>query len=203
MENKIHYYDGIIYDKFIAPNQDKLFRIIKSLIPKGSSVLDVGTGTGRFLFQNKEHLNFGVGIDLSSRNINLAKKKLKEIGATNLEFIHGSVLDIENLTDKRFDFAVITFVLHEMPPRTRIDALKKMRNVAGKIIIGDYIVPLPSGFNGLSVKIIEFLAGPDHFKNFRNYVRNGGIKKLAEETELKITKEIPDKLPHAIVAILE
>jgi SAM-dependent methyltransferase len=202
MQNKIHYYDGIFYDKFIAPNQDKLFRIIKSLIPKDSSLLDVGTGTGRFLFQYGKHLSFGVGIDLSSRNIKLAKKKLTESDLSNIEFIHGSILNIENLTDKRFDYAMTTFVLHEMPPQMRIDALRKMHEVAENIIIGDYIVPLPQGLDGLSVKVIEFLAGPDHFKNFRNYVINGGIEGLAAQSGIKILKKISDKMPHAEIAVL-
>ena len=50
-ENKNHWYDGLFYDKIIAPNQDRAFQIVKSLINKNSSVLDVGCGTGRLAFQ--------------------------------------------------------------------------------------------------------------------------------------------------------
>ncbi len=202
-EDKIHYYDGIIYDKFIAPNQDAMFEIFKILIPKNSSVLDVGTGTGRLPFQLAEHCEHVTGLDLSSRNIKLAEKKRRELGIDNIEFIHGSVLEIEKLTDKKFDFAVTSFVLHEMPPQMRTDALKKMREAAKQIIIGDYLVPVPKGFTGWSVKIIEFLAGIDHFKNFRHFVKHGGIEGLAKQAELKIVKRISDKLPHAEIAVLE
>ncbi len=203
MENKNHYYDGLIYDKFIAPNQDAMFRIFKILIEKNSSVLDVGTGTGRLPFQLAEHCNYVAGIDLSLRNINFAEKKRRELKIENVEFIHGSILNIENYTDKHFDYAVTSYVLHEMPPQMRIDALKKMRSVADKIIIGDYLVPVPKGYAGWSVKIVEFLAGPDHFKNFRHYVKNGGIKGLAEQSGLKIIKSISNKLPYSEIAVLE
>jgi SAM-dependent methyltransferase len=203
MENKNHYYDGIIYDKFIAPNQDKLFRIIKTLVPKGSILLDVGTGTGRLPFQFAEHCKYIVGLDLSARNINLAEKKKKQLGVENVDFVHGSVLNLENLTNTRFDYAVTTFVLHEMPPQMRIDALKSMRKVADKIIVGDYIVPLPGGLNGWSVKIVEFLAGRDHFNNFRDFVKRGGIEGLAKQAGMEIVKKISNKLPHAEISVLK
>jgi len=203
MENKIHYYDGIFYDKFIAPNQDALFRIIKTMIPEGSTILDVGTGTGRLPFQFAERSEFILGLDLSSWNISVAEKKRKKAGIENIQFVHGSILNINELTDKHFDFAVTTFVLHEMPHQLRIDALKKMREVADKIIIGDYKVPVPKGFAGLSVNVVEFLAGPDHFKNFRDYVKRGGVYALAKDAGLKIVKENSNRLPHASVFVLE
>lgn len=34
IENKNHWYDGLFYDKFIAPNQDKSYRIIKKIISR-------------------------------------------------------------------------------------------------------------------------------------------------------------------------
>ncbi len=201
MENKNHYYDGIIYDKFIAPNQDLMFRIFKSLIPENSSVLDVGTGTGRFPFQIANHCKYVVGLDLSRRNINLANKKKEKAGIENIEFIHGSITEIEKLTDKKFDFAVISYVLHEMPPEMRIEALRKMKSVSEKIIIGDYRVPLPTGSTGITVKVIEFLAGWDHFSNFRHFIKHGGIEGLAKQVNLNIEKTIK-KVPTADVVVL-
>ena len=49
-KNKYHWYDGWFYDKVIAPNQDKLFGQITSLIEPESSVIDIGCGTGRLAF---------------------------------------------------------------------------------------------------------------------------------------------------------
>jgi predicted RNA methylase len=45
-ENKKHWYDGWFYDVIIAPNQDNLFGQIKNLIAEGSSIIDIGCGTG-------------------------------------------------------------------------------------------------------------------------------------------------------------
>jgi len=41
-ENLKHRYDGRFYDKFIAPNQDEAFRIVRELIPAGSTVPNAG-----------------------------------------------------------------------------------------------------------------------------------------------------------------
>ncbi len=203
MEDKKHWYDGFFYDRIVAPHQDLIFRMFKALIPKDSSLLDVGCGTGRLEFQLASHCSEAVGLDLSSLNIKYANNHLKEFGFENVSFIHGSVLRLEELTDKHFDFALTSYVLHEMPPEMRIAALKKMKEFADKIIIGDYRVPQTKGFWKYGVTLVEFSAGPDHFKNFRHFIRTGGVENLAKEAKLTITKRINDKLPYAEIAILE
>ncbi|HKJ80929.1 MAG TPA: class I SAM-dependent methyltransferase, partial [Ignavibacteriaceae bacterium] len=74
--NNDHWYDGWFYDKFIAPNQDRLFGEIKNLIDAESKILDVGCGTGRFSFFIKDNCNSILGIDLSKRNISRANLTL-------------------------------------------------------------------------------------------------------------------------------
>jgi len=39
-------------------------------------------------------------------------------------------------------------------------------------------------------EIIEFIAGAQHYKNYKSFVANGGIKYLANKAELKIINEI-------------
>ena len=72
--NKKHWYDGIFYDKVIAPNQDKAFRVAKDMMNKQSSVIDVGCGTGRLSFQLADKCKKVDGIDLSEKNIGVAKR---------------------------------------------------------------------------------------------------------------------------------
>lgn len=71
-ENKNHWYDGLFYDRLIAPNQDRLFSQIKNLIKPNSKIIDVGCGTGRFSFSIHEKCESVLGIDLSKRNIDRA-----------------------------------------------------------------------------------------------------------------------------------
>ena len=66
---KDHRYDGLFCDRFIAPNQDPLYRSITGLIDRESRVLDVGRGTGRLAWRLSEQCRLIHGIDPSPRNM--------------------------------------------------------------------------------------------------------------------------------------
>lgn len=78
---------------------EELQRLIKFLVPKGCSVLEIGSSTGELL--NKLEPSIGVGIDLSSRMVELAIKKYP-----HLKFL---VHDAEDMQLKeKFDYIVIS-----------------------------------------------------------------------------------------------
>lgn len=202
MKDKKHWYDGVIYDKFIAPNQDRLFKRIKNIVKPDSSVLDFGCGTGRLSFQLADKCRKVVGLDLSITNISVAEVNLKMNPANNVSFIHGDINKIVDISAEKFDYAVLTYVIHEVPEKERIKILNGLRSVAGKIIIGDYLVPAPKGLMNQFNYLVEFFAGNDHFTNYKNYVKNGGIKFLIEESTLnkfETISEIP-KTAELVVA---
>lgn len=192
MKDKKHWYDGVIYDKFIAPNQDKLFKQIKSIVKPDSSVLDFGCGTGRLSFQLADKCGKVVGLDLSITNINVAEANLKLNPINNVSFIHGDISRIVNNSEEKFDYAVLTYVIHEVPEMERIKILNGLKSVANKIIIGDYLVPAPKGLMNKFNFLVEFFAGNDHFTNYKNYVKNGGIKFLIEESSLNNFESISE-----------
>ncbi len=200
MNDKKHWYDGLIYDKFIAPNQDRMFSIIKKLLPEESSVLDVGCGTGRLSFQLAGHCKKIVGVDLSSKNIGIAKKKLNKMNHSNLSFIHSNGSTFTG--DTPFDYAILTYVIHEMPEQERIQLLSQLKANVKNIIIGDYLTPTPKTFWGGANVVVEYLAGKDHYKNFKNYVKNGGLHYLAEQTKLEIVREIKNQPQTSHITVL-
>jgi len=201
--DKKHWYDGLFYDKLIAPNQDRLFSEIKKIIEPGSTVVDVGCGTGRFSFNLAEHCKSIVGVDLSSKNISVAKSNLKSSNATNIRFVHGNAVDLQKQTNEKFDYAVTTYVIHEMDKEDRIEILNEMKEVANKIIIGDYIVPTPSTFMGKVNVIVEYLAGTEHYNNFKSFVKSGGLISLVKDANLKLVQEIRNKPRTAHLVVVE
>ncbi|MCB9249854.1 MAG: class I SAM-dependent methyltransferase [Ignavibacteriales bacterium] len=203
MNDKKHWYDGHFYDKIIAPNQDKMFQQIKSLIPKQSSVIDVGCGTGRLAFQLAEHCNNILGLDLSSKNISVADSRLKIDKQKNISFFHGDIDKLKKHDDTKFDFAVMTYVIHEMPEEERIKVLLEMKLIARNIIVGDYITPTPNTFWGKANVVVEYFAGKDHYNNFKNYVKNGGIDFLISEANLSKIKDIKNQPQTSHLVLVE
>ncbi len=201
-ENKNHWYDGCFYDKLIAPNQDKLFGQIENLIEPNSTILDVGCGTGRFSFSIVENCKSILGIDLSKRNIDRAIQTHSKNPGIKISFQHKSVSDLIFEGKGHFDYAVMTYVIHEVDENERIKLLNELSLIADKIIIGDYLVPKPGGFWSLLNEIVELAAGSDHYKNYKTYVANGGVYNLAEKAGLKIITEIKNRPATSHIVVL-
>jgi SAM-dependent methyltransferase len=190
--DKNHWYDGWFYDTMIAPNQDRLFREIKKVIEPNSTIIDVGCGTGRFSFSVAEKAKSVIGIDLSSKNIETANQTLQRKINNKISFHHTTLAKLIS-KNQHFDYAVMTYVIHEVNPVERIALLKEMSQIADKIIIGDYLVPANKGFWNILNVIVEYLAGKEHYTNFKDFVANNGLMGLAENAGLKIISEIKDK----------
>ncbi len=202
-ENKSHYYDGIIYDKFIAPNQDLLFRLISGMIKENSTVLDVGCGTGRLAFQLAGKCKEVVGIDLSLRNIKRAEKNRQKNKVENVRFLHTSLEELTGTLNEKFDYVVMTYVIHEVPPEERMRLFEELKKAGKKIILGDYLIPRPKGYPYYMTEFIEFIAGRSHYHGFKTYEKNGGLRPLFEQAGLKIIKEIKGKPETAHIILAE
>ena len=186
--DKRHWYDGWIYDRMIAPNQRIPFSRIKELIHEGSTVLDIGCGTGRMAFSIADKCNYVHAIDLSLKNINTALATLNELRISNIGFHHsdlGSFLKENNL---HFDYAVLSYVIHELSSEERIAVLNNASNIADQVIVSDHM-PETTFIAGLIREIVEFGAGPDHYRSYRNYITEGGLYPLADKCGLTIQKE--------------
>lgn len=203
VENINHWYDGWFYDFFIAPNQDRAFKKIKEFIFAGSSVLDAGCGTGRLCFGLQGICKRIDGVDASEKNILTAKNNHKKQPHDNMNFYNSDIKSfLEQIENKdKYDFAVLSYVLHEISGIKRVNILNLLSLYADKIIIIDYLAPHPKSITGIINRVVEFLAGKNHNKNFKSYLKNNGIYGLSEESGLKITMEIKNepKTSHIVV----
>lgn len=202
VKNKNHWYDGKFYDKLIAPNQDKAFKIAKEIITDESGILDVGCGTGRLSFQLSEKCKSIDGIDLSERNIRVAKKTLRLRFSERISFYHTDAADFLRVNRNHYDYAVLSYVIHEINEPERVQLLQLLSEYSNKIILIDYLVPRPGGFTDFVNGVVEFAAGREHFKNFKSYVLNNGIHGLAEKSGLAIEEEVSGSPETAHIAVL-
>jgi ubiquinone/menaquinone biosynthesis C-methylase UbiE len=137
--------------------------IVMSLIEPGSSVLDIGCGPGMLIFDllKSQKCSRAVGIDLSSRMIEYANREKQRRGFENVEFRHMNAVNLSQVIRERFDYAVTSFVLHELPEELRHSVLDQMTAVGKTLIIVEYMAN-QSRTMGFLNWLTESLAGPAH-----------------------------------------
>jgi ubiquinone/menaquinone biosynthesis C-methylase UbiE len=178
------------YDKIFEPLNSGLRNIGLKMFPveAGMNVLDIGCGTGAHLkiYQN-ENCNI-YGVDMSAAMIEMARLKLGEKAI----LIHGSATEL-NFGNVQFDLILCSTVLHEMSQNIREKVLSEAKGVLkdnGLILLIDFHPGPIKKFRGVYSKIIitiaEILAGRDHYRNYRHFLKNGGLPGLIKSLGLQI-----------------
>ncbi len=184
--NKNHWYDGKFFDLFIAPNQDRAFSIVRELVMDGSSVLDVGCGTGRLAFQLSDKCSAIDGIDLSRRNVQTAISRLTKEHGGGITFRHADAFEFLSSHRNRYDYAVLSYVIHEVEERARGELLSALSAAADKVILVDYMVPQPGNMQKAFDRLVELAAGREHYRNFRSFIDGGGLSGLIRKAGLNM-----------------
>lgn len=198
--DKKHWYDGKLYNYLIDPGTENTRRIISSLIEKDSRVIDIGCGTGSLAFFLSQKCRYVLGVELSRRMVDYANSMKEEKNISNVKFLNGDAGRISELTKERFDYAVFSLSLHEMKSDTRAKALEEIKRVADKLIIYDYLVKEKTSFQGILNSTIEFIAGRDHFENYKTFLKENGIFGLLEKNGFEIEKTIINNDSYAAVS---
>jgi len=129
-----------VYDVFELILSDVRSQITKEINPINKSVLDVATGTGSLAIDLSKSAEKVVGIDLSSKMLDVAEKKRKN---DNLSFL---LMDAScmKFNDEEFDLVTISLGLHDMPLDIRTLVLEEVKRVLkrdGKLYILEYNTP--------------------------------------------------------------
>ena len=181
------------YDKRIEPFNRGLRKIGLWFAPakKDARVLDFGCGTGSHLdiyFQKGSRV---FGIDASSAMLAQAKKKLS--GKAHLVKGDGSRAPFP---DNSFDIVILSLILHETHPVTREKIFGEAIRVTGeqgRILVIEYHPGMKKSIKGITRKtlilFIEKMAGKEHNKNYRHFVKNGALGSLVKNHNVKIEKE--------------
>jgi len=116
--------DGL-HPKHRLMNYHKFF--VDNVSPE-DTVLDMGCGNGALTFDVAKKAKRIIGIDLSKKNIKIAKEKFSR---ENIEYIQGDIL--KSLPDEKFDVIILSNILEHIP--NRIEFLENLKNKAQKFLI--------------------------------------------------------------------
>ena len=170
---------------------DRLLFNLRSNIPvwagmqAGQTVLDVCCGTGAQIRIYSAHGMLATGVDNNPAMLSLYGN------ASDPPSLHTADARCLPFSDNSFDWVSIQFGLHEKTSTDRCLVIGEMRRVVkleGFLLFTDYAVPLARNYMGLGIRIIERIAGGEHYSGFRDFISKGGLPPLTEKAGLKTIK---------------
>lgn len=182
------------YDRLVEPPAGGLRKLALKLYPPRENIyiLDAGCGTGTQLRLFSRPGCKLYGVDASPAMLSVARRKLGD--AADL-----SVQDISHMTfpDQMFDLVTLILVLHELTAILRPAVLSECKRVLkadGRILLLDFHFGPYSFPRGYLFRILRCLmeigAGREHYANYRDFKKRGGLEPLLEETKLSIDKRV-------------
>ena len=177
----------MIYRFLIDPLLFSSHNCAASLVQKNENVLDVACGNGTLSLLVEQNTGSRVtGIDLDPVMLGAAMKAAKRKKNSQSRFMLMDATNLSVFAGKEFDVALISLAIHQFSPADGLKVLKELNRVAHRVIVVDYGWPMKSGFFWWMTQLIERIAGGDHFRNFKLYMKNGGIDPLLKETGLMV-----------------
>lgn len=105
-----------------------LKKLITSEKIKKMTILDVGCGRGRLMFNIAPYAKKVVGIDLSKKEIDAAKKYKAANSINNVQFIHGDAEKVDYLSlTNELDMVMSNLCMSDIIIKRSYDALQKRR----------------------------------------------------------------------------
>jgi len=184
-------YDFLI-EPFLARIKRLTVRILLKRFNKSHDVriLEVacGTGTLSHLLAKK---GFNVlALDKSYSMIKYTQNKIDDSCIGRVTAIHGDASTMP-FYSASFDAVIIQFGLHEMKNRIRIDSFREVIRVANKnavFVVVDFVPTYKLSYSKFILTIVEFIAGMEHFRNGRKFIKDGGLLSFLENLNLEIIK---------------
>ena len=185
-----NFYDGWLYHLFVDPALRKTRKLVRRQIKPGSSLIDIGCGTGELVLFLADSCTELVGVEASPRMWAYASERVRGLGFTNVQFVFASGEKLAVFPSGYFDYATACMVLHEMKASQRLPVLREMQRLARTLILVDYRVPPPVHFVATLCRLIERLAGGLHYGNYLSFTESGGLLPLLETLGLTANEEV-------------
>ena len=173
-----------LYDFILHAAIHKVRKKIAEIIDqkKPASIIDICCGTGNQLkYLHKKGYRNITGVDIS---ISMLKQAEKSSIKGKCENQDAAAL---NFNKNTFDAGIIGFALHEKPINTAKEIIEEAKRVLqpnGLLIILDYNQERKaSWYIQAIIHIVERFAGKEHYKNYKQYQKAGGLDMLMNSKE--------------------
>ena len=97
-----------------------------------------------------------------------------------------------NFKNEAFDIVIVSFALHEKDRKTQealIEEAHRIIKANGLILAVDYVFDNKTAkYSRILITIIEKIAGGEHYRNFKNYIKSDGLSSLIKKEKFKLIK---------------
>jgi ubiquinone/menaquinone biosynthesis C-methylase UbiE len=179
-----------VYDFFVEPMARRIRRDILKILASCDCrrVLDLCCGTGKQASLLASAGHRVIGLDLSSAMLAKASRNR----AAHLDWVLGDA-EILGFENGAFDAGVVSFALHEKPRQSARHMLRELQRVlrtGARLLIVDFDVPryARSRIAHKLISRIERAAGRRHFRNYRAFLRDGGLAPLLAAADFQVNR---------------
>ena len=170
---------GIFYDLFIElflnRTKERIARFItqNDLFP----ALDICCGTGKQCQLVEKRRKGVIGLDLDFKMLKYASSKYPQIS-----FVCADAAYIP-FRKESFKAVIISYSLHDKAPEMRTKIIKEAKRLLtpeGRMVFLDFENPWNrlSGLGSAFTWLIERMAGGEHYRNNRQFLKDGGLQAI-------------------------
>lgn len=196
------YIGGLLYDWALEPPLKNIKKRVAHFISRYDlyPVLDICCGSGIQCFRIRRNGEGVYGLDLDIRMVNYAVSKYSHI-----PFMCADAANVP-VKDSSVRGTILSYALHDKFPETRNKILQEVRRILspdGKIVFVDFEPPWSKKSRMASLYIygIERLAGKEHFKNGRQFLKQGGLSSFIQQHELEEVDRYDVAMAHTGVVV--
>jgi cyclopropane fatty-acyl-phospholipid synthase-like methyltransferase len=204
-------YSGVDFnDPAVASEYDERFKELENFeetakqiletvgLSRGSTVIDIGCGTGLFVLYAAKWCKNVHAVDVSEQMLDICKTKAKQQGLNNIDYHHAGFLTYEH-SDEPVDAVISTKALHHLPDFWKSAAILriyKMLKPQGRFYLEDLVYSFEPGnyVDAISLWIEQIvnIQGPEFRPRMETAIRqeyktfNWIIEGLLEKAGFKI-----------------
>ncbi len=179
-----------LYDPLLNPFLKEIRAAVRDLVEEYGfeTILDVCCGTGIQLKALEEKGYRPMGVDISDGMLAVAMRgqsptRCMKQDAARLGF-----------RDRSFDLVMVSLAIHDKDLKTAgmiIDEMFRVVKSGGHLLFVDYdFSPMTKIHARKVITFIEWLAGGDHYRNFREYNSLGGIEAFLRDRTVYLEKKL-------------
>lgn len=160
------------------------------MILPDSLVLDIGCGTGELVFYLSGKANTVIGIDKDQTILKYAQWKKDRLRIDNVIFLNKNINDTAMFPEYHFDYIVFSLFMHQITINEVDQVIEVVKEGSRNIILADFNFHLPKNMPGQVARIVEWLAGGEHYHKFKEYQKMGGLDYITRKHQLAINDDL-------------